>query len=70
MPKDSRLAPEDFYDVKLLKNAIFIGRLFGRLKENKRIAMRFDKMDHVFLNFVALAIAKCCKLFCQAVPSQ
>ena len=51
---DSELTPEDFYDVKLYKKRNIIERFFGRLKENKRIAMRFDKMDHSFLSFIAL----------------
>ncbi|MCP5369100.1 MAG: transposase [Rickettsiaceae bacterium] len=64
LPEDSVLTPEDFYDVKLYKKRNIIERFFGRLKENKRIAMRFDKMDHSFLSFIALAIAKLFKLFC------
>lgn len=39
-------------------------KLFGRLKENKRIAMCFDKLDSIFLSFIALALAKLFKLFC------
>lgn len=62
--EDSNLTPEDFYDVKLYKKRNIIERFFGRIKENKRIAMRFDKMDHAFLSFIALAIAKLYKLFC------
>jgi transposase len=61
---DSTLTPEDFYDTKLYRKRHIIERLFGRLKENKRIAMRFDKLDYTFLSFIALAIAKSFKLFC------
>ncbi len=64
LPEESKLTPEDFYEVKLYKKRNIIERFFGRLKENKRIAMRFDKMDHSFSSFVALAIAKLFKLFC------
>lgn len=64
LPEDSLLTPDDFYDVKLYKKRNIIERFFGRLKENKRIAMRFDKMDHTFLSFIALAITKLYKLFC------
>lgn len=28
------------------------------MKENKRVAMRFDKLDSTFLSFIALALAK------------
>lgn len=64
LPKDSDLTTEDFYDVELYKKRNLIERFFGRLKENKRIAMRFDKMDHSFFSFIALAISKLFKLFC------
>ena len=64
LPRNSKLTPEDFYNVNLYRKRNIIERFFGKLKENKRIAMRFDKMDHVFLSFIALAIAKLYKLFC------
>ena len=64
LPNDSTLTPEDFYDTKLYRKRHIIERLFGRLKENKRIAMRFDKLDSTFLSFIALALAKLFKLFC------
>jgi transposase len=41
-----------------------IERLFGRIKENKRIATRFDKLDTTFLSFIALALLKAYKLLC------
>ncbi|RYE19673.1 MAG: hypothetical protein EOP45_12290 [Sphingobacteriaceae bacterium] len=64
LPNDSTLTPEDFYDARLYRKRHIIERLFGRLKENKRIAMRFDKLDYTFLSFIALALAKSFKLFC------
>jgi len=64
LPEDSKLTPKDFYDAKIYKKRSFIERFFGRLKENKRIAMRFDKSDHIFLSFIAIGIAKLFKLFC------
>jgi transposase len=64
LPHDSPLTPEDFYDIKLYRTRHIIERFFGRMKENKRIAMRFDKLDIHFLSFIALAIAKLYKLFC------
>lgn len=62
--RDSLLTPKDFYDVNLYRKRNIIERFFGRLKENKRIAMRFDKLDHSFLSFIALATAKLYKLLC------
>lgn len=32
--------------------------MFGRMKENKRLAMRFEKSDLIFLSFVAIAAIK------------
>lgn len=64
LPDDSTLTPEDFYDTKMYRKRHIIERLFGRLKENKRIAMRFDKLDSTFLSFIAIALAKLFKLFC------
>jgi transposase len=51
-----------FYNTEIYAKRNIIERLFGRMKENKRIAMRFDKLDITFLSFIALAIIK---LFCQ-----
>lgn len=58
LPNDSNLTPKDFYDTTLYRKRHIIERLFGRLKENKRIAMRFDKLDCTFLSFIALALIK------------
>ena len=35
-----------------------IEMLFGKIKENRRLAMRFDKADSSFLGFVAIALIK------------
>lgn len=42
----------------------FIERLFGKIKENKRIVSRFDKLDSSFLSFVFLALMLAFKLLC------
>ena len=39
-----------------------IEHLFERLKENKRMALRFDKLDITFFSFFALACLKILKL--------
>ena len=64
LPKESKLTVNDFYDVQIYRKRHVIERLFGRMKENKRIATRFDKLDINFLNFVALSILKLHKLLC------
>ncbi len=43
-------------DALLYPQRLSIERLFSTLKENKRIATRFDKLDASFLAFIALAL--------------
>jgi len=43
------------YDKTIYKLRGGIERYFGKLKENKRLAMRYEKSDSVFLSFIALA---------------
>ena len=64
LPSNSNLTPKDFYDTKLYAKRNIIERFFGRIKDNKRIAMRFDKLKVTFISFIALAIIKLYKLFC------
>ena len=46
------------YDKGIYKLRGGIERYFGKLKENKRLCVRFDKEDQAFLSFVALAAIK------------
>jgi transposase len=46
------------YDKAIYKLRGAIERYFGKLKENKRINVRFDKEDQTFLSFIALAAIK------------
>lgn len=64
LPNDLTLTPKDFYDTKLYQKRYIMEKLFGKLKENKRSAMRFDKLDSILVSFIALALAKLFKLFC------
>ena len=41
-----------------------IERFFGRIKENKRLALRFEKLAHTFFSFFALASIKSLGLIC------
>ena len=41
-----------------------IERFFAKLKENKRLVARFDKLDATFFSFIALACLKILKLLC------
>jgi IS5 family transposase len=46
------------YDKFMYKIRRYIEILFGKIKENRRLAMRFDKADTAFLAFIALALIK------------
>ncbi len=46
------------YDKLIYKLRSSIEQFFGKLKENKRLAMRYEKSDTVFLAFIAAAIIK------------
>jgi transposase len=46
------------YDKSIYKIRRKIELLFGKIKENRRLAMRFDKADAAFLAFIALALIK------------
>lgn len=41
-----------------------IERFFGHIKENKRMFARYDKLEHTFFAFFALAAMKTLKLLC------
>lgn len=46
------------YDKTIYRLRGRIERSFGRLKEYKRLGMRYEKSDAVFLSFIALAAIK------------
>ena len=46
------------YDKSVYKLRRNIELFFGKLKENKRLSLRFEKQDRTFLGFVALAAIK------------
>ena len=46
------------------RTRLAIERFFGRIKENKRLALRFDKLAHTFFSFFALAAIKSLGLIC------
>ena len=46
------------YDKKVYKLRKRIEMFFGKIKENKRLSMRYDKLDEIFLGFIALASLK------------
>ena len=44
------------YDKTIYKLRKRIEMCFGRLKENRRLTVRYEKMDATFLGFIAMAI--------------
>ena len=46
------------YDKKRYKLRKRIEQFFGRIKENKRLTVRFEKNDHILMAFIALAAIK------------
>lgn len=55
--RSNRLKPI-VYDKALYRLRRKIEILFGKIKENRRLSMRFDKADVAFLGFIALALIK------------
>ena len=51
-------------DKQRYKTRSAVERFFGKIKENKRFALRFDKLDTTFFSFFALACLKIFKLLC------
>jgi transposase len=49
---------EIIYDEQLYKKRGLIDGIFGSIKENRRLALRFEKSDINFLSFIALALLK------------
>lgn len=46
------------YDKAVYRLRGRIEQFFGKLKESRRLAMRHEKVDHVFMAFIALAIIR------------
>ena len=54
-PKKSRLHPWQ-YDKELYKKRNEVERLFRSLKGYRRVFSRFDKLDAIFMGFIAFAL--------------
>ena len=46
------------YDKNIYKLRKRIEIFFGKIKENRRLAVRYEKLDSTFLGFIAMAIIK------------
>jgi transposase len=49
---------EIVYDKEAYKKRGLIERIFGKLKENRRLAVRYEKSDINFLGFILMAFIK------------
>ena len=56
-PKSNRKEPWD-YDEELYQRRNEVERMFGLMKEQHRVAMRYDKLDVTYLSFVYLAFIR------------
>ena len=54
-PKSNRRQPWT-YDKEVYKQRNEVERLFRRLKGYRRVFTRYDKLDHMFLGFITLAV--------------
>jgi putative transposase len=46
------------YDQEKYKKRVLIERIFGKFKENRRLAVRYEKSDITFLGFIFIAFLK------------
>ena len=46
------------YDRQRYKKRSYIERVFGKIKENRRLAVRYEKSDMNFLAFILIALLK------------
>ena len=51
------------YDKNIYKLRKRIEIFFGKIKENRRLAVRYEKLDSTFLGFIAMAIIKAFNLW-------
>lgn len=49
---------EIIYDKRIYRKRGLIERIFGKLKENRRLALRYEKSDINFLGFIIIAFIK------------
>lgn len=64
IPRREGAACPGVRDKQRYQTRFAIEHFFGRLKENKRMSLRLDKLDITFFSFFALACLKILKLLC------
>ena len=58
IPPRSNRCEHRFYDNSIYKWRWRVEAFFGKIEENKRIALRVDKLDVTFNSFIALVLIK------------
>jgi transposase len=58
IPGRKNRSVEILYDRQRYKRRGLIERIFGKIKENRRLAVRYEKSDINFLNFIIFAFIK------------
>ena len=53
-PHTNRIEPID-YDADVYKRRNLVERMFGRLKDWRRISMRYDRCAHTFMSAICIA---------------
>jgi transposase len=64
IPRRSNAIFPGVSDKPRYKTRSAIERFFARIKENKRLVVRFDKLDFTFFSFFALGCLKALNLLC------
>lgn len=62
--RQSTFHPGGVQDKERYRTRSAVERFFAHIKENKRLALRFDKLDITFFSFFALASMKVLNLLC------
>jgi transposase len=58
IPERRNRKKEVEYDKEKYKKRGLVERVFGKLKENRRLAVRYEKPDINFLGFIVIAFLK------------
>lgn len=58
IPQRKNHKEEKFYDKIIYRERRRVENMFAKIKENRRLAMRFDKLDTSFMGFLVLAFIK------------
>jgi len=58
IPSKKNRKIKEYFDKERYKLRYKIENLFGRIKENRRLMMRVDKLDETFMGFIIMSLIK------------